>query len=72
MNFGLHDYNLGLAGVDEYTTELTESVRRTKAVLSGARLLFVGTTPAHNTATPADDVSGPTRGTRGSFWPLAG
>jgi len=50
MNFGLHDYNLGLAGVPEYTSELTESIKRTQAVVpEGAKLVFVGTTPAHNT-----------------------
>lgn len=58
MNFGLHDYNLGLAGVAEYTAELTEGIKRTQAVLpAGVKMLFVGTTPAHNTATPADDIT---------------
>ncbi len=58
MNFGLHDYNLGLVGVTEYTEELTQGIKRTQAVLpAGAKLVFVGTTPAHNTATPADDIT---------------
>ena len=58
MNFGLHDYNLGLAGVEEYSSELTAGIKRTLKILpQGAKLAFVGTTPAHNTASPADDVT---------------
>ena len=58
MNFGLHDYNLGLAGVEEYTTELTKGIQLTKTMLpAGVKLIFVGTTPAHNTASVEDDVT---------------
>ena len=58
MNFGLHDFNLGLAGVEEYSSELTAGIKRTLKILpQGAKLAFVGTTPAHNTASPADDVT---------------
>ena len=59
MNFGLHDYNLGLGGVPEYTTEyrigLAKALALTQA--AGAALVMLATTPAHNTASAADDTT---------------
>ena len=51
MNFGLHDYNLGLAGVAEYTAEYRTGLTKAKAITdaAGATLTMLGTTPAHNT-----------------------
>jgi lysophospholipase L1-like esterase len=54
FNAGLHDYNLGPAGVEQYTQQLTNITARLKQTVS-AKLLFVGTTPAHNTPNPADN-----------------
>jgi lysophospholipase L1-like esterase len=45
FNFGLHDYNLGLRGVDEYVSELTTIVKHLQA--TGAKLVWAATTPAH-------------------------
>eukprot|EP00040_Diaphanoeca_grandis_P007119 m.39813 g.39813 ORF g.39813 m.39813 type:complete len:319 (+) comp18294_c0_seq1:179-1135(+) len=57
FNFGLHDYNLGLAGADEYESELTKIVANLTALPSKPKLMFVTTTPAHNTANPMDDTT---------------
>ena len=42
-DFGLHDYNQGLAGVDEYATELERIVLALRHRLSEARLIFLNT-----------------------------
>ena len=42
-DFGLHDYNQGLAGVDEYAAELERIVLALRQRLSEARLLFLNT-----------------------------
>ena len=59
VNFGLHDYNLGLGGVPEYTAEyrigLTKALALAQA--AGATLSMLATTPAHNTASAADDTT---------------
>lgn len=57
VNFGLHDYNMGQAGVPEYTTEYTAGLAKVAklAVASGATVFVIGTTPAHNTATAVVD-----------------
>ena len=57
INFGLHDYNLGLDGVAEYTQEYTAGLDKAIAIADqkGATIFIVGTTPAHNTANPADN-----------------
>lgn len=58
INFGLHDYNLGLAGVAEYRAEYTEGLKKALALAEkvGAKVFILGTTPAHNTAdSVADD-----------------
>jgi lysophospholipase L1-like esterase len=59
INFGLHDYNLGLAGVPEYKAEYRRGLGKvvTVADATGAKILILGTTPAHNTAKTADDVT---------------
>lgn len=59
MNFGLHDYNLGLEGVPEYTAEYRQGLRKAKALTDAAQatLVMLGTTPAHNTARVEDDVT---------------
>mmetsp|Transcript_20842 Transcript_20842/g.54173 ORF Transcript_20842/g.54173 Transcript_20842/m.54173 type:complete len:338 (+) Transcript_20842:22-1035(+) len=54
FNFGLHDYNLGPAGVAQYGEQLANITRRLQSSVT-AKMLFVGTTPAHNTASPVDD-----------------
>lgn len=46
FNFGLHDYNLGLLGAEQYIEELTLVVQRLQA--TPARLLYILTSPAHN------------------------
>ena len=52
---GLHDYNLGVAGVPEYTAEYKRGLAMLLNITDtkGAKVFIVGTTPAHNTATPA-------------------
>jgi len=59
VNFGLHDYNLGLSGVPEYKTEYAAGLAQVMKVAAqaGARVTILGTTPAHNTAKAADDVT---------------
>ena len=42
-DFGLHDYNQGLAGVTEYATELERIVLALRQRLSEARLIFLNT-----------------------------
>eukprot|EP00041_Stephanoeca_diplocostata_P017259 m.344224 g.344224 ORF g.344224 m.344224 type:complete len:338 (-) comp20642_c0_seq23:1299-2312(-) len=54
FNFGLHDYNLGLGGADEYETELL-SLTQKMLKATKAKLLFVLTTPVHNGASPEDN-----------------
>ena len=53
MNFGLHDYNLGVAGVKEYRDEYQTGLVKTKKITdnAGATLVMLGTTPAHNVGT---------------------
>lgn len=46
FNFGLHDYNLGLLGADQYIEELTEVVQKLQP--TPARLFYILTSPAHN------------------------
>jgi len=57
INFGLHDYNQGLAGVPEYTQEYADGLNKAQAIAdkNGATIFIVGSTPAHNTASPADN-----------------
>lgn len=55
VNFGLHDYNLGLAGVAEYTSEYRTALTKVKAAASGATVHMVLTSPAHNTGSAAED-----------------
>jgi len=59
INFGLHDYNLGVAGVPEYAAEYKKGLQKATALAgaNGAAVVIVGTTPAHNTATPVDDAT---------------
>lgn len=54
FNFGLHDYNFGLDGVEQYGADLANITARLQRMLP-AKLLFVGTTPAHNTQNPNDN-----------------
>ena len=42
-DFGLHDYNQGLAGVEEYAAELERIVLALRQRLSEARLIFLNT-----------------------------
>jgi lysophospholipase L1-like esterase len=58
INFGLHDYNLGLEGVPEYTSEYRTGLLKAQKIANdtGATITILGTTPAHNTATK-DDVT---------------
>ena len=56
VNFGLHDYNLGLAGVPQYAEELKAVLGELQRAFAPAKLIFVLTTPAHNTPT-GDDVT---------------
>lgn len=53
INFGLHDYNLGDDGVDEYRQEYTLGLERAKKIADSTktRLIVLGTTPAHNVGT---------------------
>ena len=53
FNFGLHDYNQGMAGADEYESELRLIVKALRA--TGCKLIFAATTPCHNTAKPGDN-----------------
>ena len=57
INFGLHDYNQGLAGVAEYTSEYRTALTKAKAAANGADIHVLLTSPAHNTATADDDVT---------------
>ena len=58
FNFGLHDYNYGLSGVSQYRDQLVRILNEFRASLPGRpRLIFALTTPAHNTMSPADDVT---------------
>ena len=56
FNFGLHDYNAGVAGADVYASDLANITKRLQEALP-AKLLFALTTPAHNTANTADDAT---------------
>jgi hypothetical protein len=53
FNFGLHDYNLGMAGADEYESEMRTIVKALRG--TGAKLVYAATTPAHNTDNPEDN-----------------
>lgn len=55
FNFGLHDYNRGMAGVAQYGTELQDIVVFLQQ-RQPAKLAFVLTTPAHNTPAPDNEV----------------
>jgi hypothetical protein len=57
VNFGLHDYNLGLSGVPEYSAEYKVGLGKLAKLADStdAELTIVGTTPAHNTAKAAVD-----------------
>ena len=46
FNFGLHDYNLGLAGADQYEADLTNITAGLQSTLA-ARLVYILTTPSH-------------------------
>lgn len=53
FNFGLHDYNLGMAGADEYESEMRSIVKALRG--TGAKLVYAATTPVHNTANSEDN-----------------
>jgi hypothetical protein len=57
INFGLHDYNLGPEGVAEYTSEYRTGLLKVQTIANdtGATVVILGTTPAHNTAKAAAD-----------------
>jgi hypothetical protein len=52
-DFGLHDYNQGLAGVEEYATELERIVLALRQRLSKARLIFLNTSVSVKLVLPA-------------------
>jgi lysophospholipase L1-like esterase len=56
INFGLHDYNMGLAGVAQYREELAQGLQLARATVGpDVTIAFVETTPAHNTADATRD-----------------
>lgn len=52
---GLHDYNQGADGVAEYGDELERIVVALEQRLGDARLVFLNTSPAHNTPDAQDN-----------------
>eukprot|EP00750_Incisomonas_marina_P031689 INCI8277.9.p3 GENE.INCI8277.9~~INCI8277.9.p3 ORF type:complete len:139 (+),score=13.49 INCI8277.9:720-1136(+) len=58
MNFGLHDYNLGEAGVPEYAAEYANGLGRARRIADafGAKITLLATTPCHNCADGDEDT----------------
>eukprot|EP00658_Telonema_sp_P-2_P039808 TRINITY_DN28443_c0_g1_i1.p1 TRINITY_DN28443_c0_g1~~TRINITY_DN28443_c0_g1_i1.p1 ORF type:complete len:268 (+),score=30.74 TRINITY_DN28443_c0_g1_i1:202-1005(+) len=54
VNFGLHDYNLGIDGLPEYVAEYREGLHQVQRLCrqAGARMVMLATTPAHNVKVP--------------------